>query len=198
MDLSRLSPEHQHFVNKHMRLSEGKKRPGRRKIVKYNCEFDSNLEIEFADQLEFFRLGGIIDSWMHHPLRLSLATGCTYTPDFGLRCQSRWIMIETKGHWKQKNARDSHTRLVIAQSCFPWWEWCAVLKIKSTFNYEVIGPGAPPKSNLFPWGPLANTQPPQSTAPPRPATELDHPDGLPDLMSDPSLRLTQQGDILKS
>jgi len=171
MNLERLCPEHQAFIKRQTKSSEGKRRPGKAKIIKYNCEFDSKLEVEFADQLEAFRLAGILELWRHHPMRLSLAVGCTYTPDFGVRLQGRWILFETKGHWKQKNARDSHTRLVIAQSCFPWWDWCAVLKIKGMFEYEVIGPGAPPKSNLFPWGPIASSQRPRNTAPPHPATE---------------------------
>jgi hypothetical protein len=150
MDLTRLSPEHQKFIKRQSRTSDDKRKPKKEKTVKYNLAFDSKLEIQYADQLEAYRMIGRIDLWMYHPVRVRLAHGCTYTPDFGIRIQNEFVLVETKGSWKAKNARDSRTRLQIAQEFFPWWVWVDVTKDKHGFVYKVIGPlGEPPTSIGF-------------------------------------------------
>jgi hypothetical protein len=140
IDIDTLSPEHQRFVKKQMRESDRKRKPKAQKPMCYGVAFDSKLEIEFAQQLFAFQTIWRIDSWMYHPIRVSLAPGCTYTPDFAARVNGEFVLFETKGSWKAKNARDSHTRLVIAQKLFPWWIWVAVTKDKHGFLYEVKGP----------------------------------------------------------
>jgi hypothetical protein len=150
MDLTRLSPEHQNFIKRQTRASDDKRKPKKEKVVKYNTAFDTKLEIQYADQAEAYKKIGRIDSWMYHPIKVRLAHGCTYTPDFGLRMLGEFVLVETKGSWKAKNARDSHTRLQIAQQMFPWWIWVDVTKDKHGFVYKVIGPlGEPPTSISF-------------------------------------------------
>jgi len=150
MDVSRLSPEHQKYITRMARESDRKRKPKTEKPMRYGIAFDSKLEIEFADQLNAFEKMYRIESWMYHPLRVSLAPGCTYTPDFAARVNGEFVIFETKGSWKAKNARDSHTRLVIATQKFPWWIWVAVTKDKLGFCYEVMGPlGQPPTSIGF-------------------------------------------------
>lgn len=150
MDISRLSPTHQKFVDRLKRESERKSKPKEPKPMRYDIAFDSKLEIQFADQLNAFAQIHRIGEWMYHPIKVNLAPGCSYTPDFSARINGEFVLFETKGSWKSKNARDSRTRLVIAQTKFPWWIWVDVTKDNQGFVYKVIGPlGEPPVSIGF-------------------------------------------------
>jgi hypothetical protein len=87
---------------------------------------------------------------MYHPITVRLADGARYTPDFGIRMHNVFVLLEAKGSWKAKNARDSRTRLHIAQEMFPWWIWVDVTKDQEGFVWKVIGPvGSPPVSIGF-------------------------------------------------
>jgi hypothetical protein len=173
MDISRLSPEHQAFIKRQSKTSDNYRKPKKEKPVKYDNAFDSGLEIQYADEAEAYKKIGRIDSWMYHPIRVRLAHGCNYTPDFGLRMLGEFVLIETKGSWKAKGARDSRTRLQIAQQMFPWWIWVDVTKDKHGFVYKVIGPLGEPATSIGFAQVEASILRLQNIVQPRLATELE-------------------------
>lgn len=137
LDLQRLSPEHQNFVRERMRKAASQKKPRTPEHLAFGVEFDSGLEVRFAGRLEGLRCANDIAEWYYHPMRFRLAPGLTYEPDFGAAVSSSqphesitrhydFIIYEVKGSWKSKNARDSRTRLKVAASMFPCFEWYGV------------------------------------------------------------------------
>ena len=144
IDLSRLSPRHQSLIRKHQRLSEINKKPKAKKSkpTAFDEEFDSQLELDFAEELELWRLEGHISEWRYHPMRFRLARCVTYEPDF-LRIplsslDAAQTFYEVKGSWKMKNARDSRTRLEACASLNWWFKWQAVTLENGIWRYETI------------------------------------------------------------
>jgi hypothetical protein len=140
VDISRLSPEHQAFIKSHSKASVQYQKPKKAKAVAYGIEFDSNDEALLAVELEEWKRQGKIDDWRYHPIKVRLAVGCMYTPDFGALHSDtgHWALYEYKGSWKMKNARDSRTRLKIAAELYPWWMWYGVTKEKGVWQFEQI------------------------------------------------------------
>jgi hypothetical protein len=143
MDTSRLSPEHQDYIRKILARNEQYKKPKKSKKAKpvaYGIEFDSPLEASFADELVVWKHKGLIDDWRHHPIKVSLAAGCWYTPDFSAlhTATGHYALYEVKGSWKQKGGRDSRTRLKIAASLYPQWMWYGVTRPNDDWAIETI------------------------------------------------------------
>ena len=144
VDLLRLSPRHQALIKNQAHASEAKKKPRAPKPAAFGEEFDSQLEVDFAWELERQRLAGLIAEWRYHPLRFRIAKNVTYTPDF-LTVASEMLphtgdltFIEVKGSWLGKNARDSRTRLQVAAYLYQWFGWEAVTRIDGVWQFETI------------------------------------------------------------
>lgn len=141
MDISQLPPKYQNFIRKHMRLHEDHAKPRAPKPTAFGYEFDSKLELQFAGYLDILEKAGKIDEWRYHPIRVRLASNCTYEPDFGVWDEDMALTLyEVKGSWKAKNARDSRTRLIIAASMFQWWQWEAVTRDGGMWRFERMNP----------------------------------------------------------
>jgi hypothetical protein len=138
LGLERLSQHHQAHVKKALRLGETFKKPRAEKPTAFGEEFDSKLELDFAAELEGWKLRGLIEEWRYHPLRFRIARGCTYEPDFISRQGARFIVYEVKGSWLGKNARDSRTRLQVAAYLYQWFSWQAVTRVKGVWHFEDI------------------------------------------------------------
>ena len=143
-DLLRLSPRHQALIKKQAHASEAVKKPRAPKPAAFGEEFDSQLELDFAWELERQRLAGLICEWRYHPLRFRIAKNVTYTPDF-LTVASEILphtgdltFIEVKGSWKQKGGRDSRTRLQVAAYLYQWFGWVGVTRVDGVWQCEVI------------------------------------------------------------
>lgn len=68
----------------------------------YVPKYDSKLEKEFAYQFEAMRRADQIAAWWHKPIRLRLATGAWYTPDFMVQHNDEELVLhEIKGHWRE-------------------------------------------------------------------------------------------------
>ncbi len=130
IDLDRLSPHHQRFIARSVRVSEQNKKPQTKKPEALGEEFDSKLELDFAWELERRRLSGAIDEWRYHPLKFRIAKNATYEPDFLSRTGKRFTIYEVKGSWKQKGGRDSRTRLQVAAYMYQWFAWKGVTRAK--------------------------------------------------------------------
>ena len=143
VDTSRLSPLHQRFIKKQAHESEQRKKPRKEKPTLFGEEFDSVLELDFACELEQWRLNRVIHEWRYHPLRFRLAPNVTHEPDF--MTVTHWrdadtelTIYEVKGSWDMKNARDARTRLQIAAYSFQWFGWQAVTRKNGLWQFEVI------------------------------------------------------------
>lgn len=84
---------------------------------------------------------GEIVGWGYETLSLVLSTSprVTYRPDFVLYLPSgRFEVIEVKGSWRAKNARDSRTRLRIAAGRYPEIRFRAAIRIRVGWKHEEI------------------------------------------------------------
>jgi len=147
LDLSALSPRHRLAVRRE--LANRKRDRGHVDATPKQPIYDSTTEAHFAQYVEalakaecgFFE-GRVMIDWDYHPMTFNLARGLTYTPDFGLVLSlgvtRRYVLVEVKGSWKAKNARDSRTRLLVAAERFQMFEWLAVT-------------GGPPKDWVVEW-----------------------------------------------
>lgn len=149
-ELARLSPEHQAFIRRKQRAGDQWKRPKQEpEHFMFGIEFDSRLEVLFALYLEGGKHSRDIEYWHYHPIRIRLAPGLTYTPDFVSlpaaqldrdSISQRLRVYEVKGSWQSKNARDSKTRLKVAASMFPCWDWFGVTAGDDGWEFEQMSP----------------------------------------------------------
>ena len=128
--IDRLSPAHRARVREQLAMVKKPKKE-KPKSLSLGIEFDSRLELDFADWLDGELAARRISQWKYHALRFQLAPGLTYTPDF-LAVPNRpggsTNIYEVKGSWKMKNARDSRTRLKIAAWHYSWLNWYGVTR----------------------------------------------------------------------
>lgn len=77
----------------------------------------NKTENEYSLHLEFLKGAGKILSWDFERVRLVLAPGVSYTPDFMVLMADRTIeMHEVKGHWTD----DAKAKIRIASNLFPF------------------------------------------------------------------------------
>lgn len=133
IDLSALSPRHRAHAKR--AIESARKRVNPIDAAVRPRVYDSTIEAEFARDIDVMaKTGAQFDGWNvvgwdYHPMAFNLASGLTYTPDFAMEIEhaaTRYCLVEVKGSWKAKNARDSRTRLLIAAHRFPMFCWVAV------------------------------------------------------------------------
>ena len=74
-------------------------------------------ESSYAQYLELIRQTGAIQWWEFEPVKLRLAQGCYYIPDFWvLRTDGVYEFHEVKGHWRD----DALVKFKVAASQFPF------------------------------------------------------------------------------
>lgn|SRR5574340_836437 len=102
--------------------------------------FDSQLEADRAHYLYGLQLAGDVKVYVHHPFPVPLAKkGLSYTPDFLVWwADGRITVEEVKGSLKQKNARDSRSRLKMAADKFPMFEWQLVMRVRREWRVRRI------------------------------------------------------------
>lgn len=165
VDVKRLSPEHRAFVEQEL-ARRPDRRPGRVSAAVPDPQYDSALERDYARFLEILKRSdaehwdrSIVIEFVYHPQKFRVGENAWYTPDFGvllrprvagawqdgevigtlLDTAPRWRLVEVKGSWKSKNARESRSKLEAAAMLYPWFEWEAVTKGPNWFEHEVIG-----------------------------------------------------------
>ncbi len=154
-DIARLSPVHREFVRD--QLDKRSKRPATAiSAATPTRVYDSDAEARYAQLLDALTRseaehwdGTRVLEWSHHTIRFQVGAHEWYTPDFGLvvvhnwgdpdRIVERWRLVEVKGSWKAKNARESRAKLCAAALLNPWFEWEAALVNGQSFDHEVIG-----------------------------------------------------------
>ena len=85
----------------------------------------NKLEGSYAQRLELERVAGIWQWWAFEPLKLRLAAGAWYTPDFAMLDPGGHLVIhETKGHWREA----AMVRIKVAAELYPFFRFIAVTK----------------------------------------------------------------------
>jgi hypothetical protein len=76
-----------------------------------------------ARELEAKKRAGLIRDWKFHGLRLEIAPGLTFTPDFYIEENDGSITLEeTKGHWEE----DARVKIKAAAEAFPPFRFIAL------------------------------------------------------------------------
>lgn len=97
--------------------------------------FDSQLEADRAEYLFRLQLAGEIRQYVHHPYPFPIGNDLIYTPDFMVWWADFSITIEeVKGSLKQKNARDSLTRLKVAACLYPQHQWQLLTRVRQEWR----------------------------------------------------------------
>lgn len=96
----------------------------------------SKAEVEYAQELEFRRLGGEIADWGYERITFRLADRTRYTPDFDvLYPDGRFELVEIKATWTGggKNragwTKDSKIKFKVARESFPMFTFRAFRKL---------------------------------------------------------------------
>lgn len=93
------------------------------RLVGYDMERMNGLEARYAGRLEALRRAGKIAGWQFEAVKLRLADGTFYTPDFFIMLPNGLTGFhETKGFWRD----DARAKIKIAAELFPWWFFVAV------------------------------------------------------------------------
>ncbi len=91
--------------------------------------FDSKLEGYRHRHLTVLQLANEVQRFIYHPFTVPLPGGVHYTPDFLVWWSTgRLTVEEVKGSLKQKNARDSVTRLKVFAGLYPMFACFLILK----------------------------------------------------------------------
>lgn len=102
-------------------------------------EYDSKLEAARATYWGYLLLAKDIKRVVHHPFTVRLSEQRTYTPDFLVEwLDGRLQVEEVKGSRKQKNARDSITRLHLAAAKLPMFDWRLTDRIRGQWHEHRI------------------------------------------------------------
>jgi hypothetical protein len=77
----------------------------------------NKLERDYAQRLELERLAGVWQWWAFEPIKLRLANGAWYKPDFCMIDTADCLVIhETKGHWREA----ARVRIKVAAELYPF------------------------------------------------------------------------------
>lgn len=77
----------------------------------------NKTEAAYAQHLEARRLAGEVLWWRFEPMRLRLANGAWFKPDFGVKLIDRSLEFhETKGFWREA----ARVRIKVAAELFPF------------------------------------------------------------------------------
>lgn len=100
--------------------------------------YKSKWEERYAKQLAADKVQGVIVAWWYQPFSMWLPGGVRYKPDFMVQYphSERLQMVEIKG-WS-KNLRDGITRLKVAASIFPCFDWSIGRWKGGKFDFDTV------------------------------------------------------------
>jgi hypothetical protein len=101
-------------------------------------QYKSKWEERYAKQLAAEKVQGVIVAWWYQPFSMWLPGGVRYKPDFMVQYphSERLQMVEIKG-WS-KNLRDGITRLKVAASIFPCFDWSIGRWKGGKFDFDTV------------------------------------------------------------
>lgn len=112
--------------------------PKRRGPNKWESEFAAILEDvkRLGKMAKLFSAGYVtIDWWGYEPLRLKLADGTYYTPDFVARSKAGDVIVfEVKGFLREA----ARVRFNVAKRLYPWMKFIMIRKVSG--QWEEVKP----------------------------------------------------------
>lgn len=101
--------------------------------------FDSKLEVSRSQYLGMLVLAKDVRMVIHHPFTVQLSEKRSYTPDFFIWWTDGRLQVEeVKGSTKQKNARDSITRLHLAAAKLPMFDWRLTRRVRGQWDEKKV------------------------------------------------------------
>lgn len=86
----------------------------------------NKIEGDYAKHLDLLKHAGDVRWWRYAPMRLRLADGSYYKPDFGVMARDFLFELhETKGHWREA----ARVRIKVAAGLFPF-KFIAITRAK--------------------------------------------------------------------
>jgi len=98
----------------------------------------NRLEIRYSEHLEAQRAEGLILRWDYEPIKLRLAKGTYYTPDFRVLTADGFVEYhETKGCWTKYPA--SRVKIKVAAEVHDCYKFVGIEWKNKTWKYEYFG-----------------------------------------------------------
>jgi hypothetical protein len=95
----------------------------------------NKLEEAYMRQLDFLKTIGAVKSWKYESLKLRLAEGAWYTPDFFVELTDGVLEIhETKGFMREA----AFVRLKVAAEQYPQFRFKLVKRIKGLWDIQPV------------------------------------------------------------
>lgn len=108
------------------------KAPARYALGRLKAGEMNRTEAKYAAELELQRAAGTIAWWKFEGVKLRLADGCFYTPDFAVMLADGVIeMHEIKGYWQD----DARVKIKIAAATYPF-RFIALTAKRGTWQIE--------------------------------------------------------------
>jgi len=96
----------------------------------------NGLERRYSERLEAQRKEGLILRWDYEPVKLRLAKGTYYTPDFRVLTAEGFIEYhETKGFWRSTG----RVKIKVASEIHDCYKFTAVEWKNKTWKFEYFG-----------------------------------------------------------
>ncbi len=93
----------------------------------------NKTEAAYHAHLQTLHALGVVTWHRFEPMKLRLATGAYYKPDFGVRLESGEFQLhETKGHWREA----ARVRIKVAAELFPFFRFIAIKRVNGGWQRE--------------------------------------------------------------
>lgn len=103
--------------------------------------YRSKTEASYAQHLDLQIRAGALRTWKYEAVRLALAPGVTYVPDFLEVAGDSFVFVEVKGRkgsgfWTLPLSK---VKVRLAAALFPWWKFAIVWPGARLGTWERIG-----------------------------------------------------------
>lgn len=89
----------------------------------------------YAQELDLRKAAGEITAWVYEGVRLRIANGAWYKPDFLVVLPDGLIELhEVKGHWREA----ARVRVKVTQELYPWFRFLVVRLRGGAFTEEEV------------------------------------------------------------
>ncbi len=96
----------------------------------------NRLESRFAAELAAWKATGQIEWWGYEVLKLRLAKGAWYKPDFLVQFKQGFVLYETKGFMREA----ANVRIKVAAETYRFFKFIVVRLVKGQWHYTEIEP----------------------------------------------------------
>lgn len=99
--------------------------PARGRLLDPELERMNKTEADYATLLDLRKQGGEIHSWQFEAIRLRMADGAFYKPDFLVQDVNGYLELhEVKGHWREA----AKVRIKVAAALYPMFRFVVVYR----------------------------------------------------------------------